>query len=65
MTEPDETMLARGHSRVLNAIHDAEAAAATESPAEPCLSFKDIMTSRSSDRPAAGEGDRHPTVRAR
>lgn len=42
--EPGETMLARGHSRVLNAIHNAEAtAAAAKTPAEPCLSFKDMM----------------------
>src|SRR5262249_5948651 len=41
VVEPDETMLSRGHSRVLNAIHNAEAAAAAvETPAQPCLSFK-------------------------
>ena len=46
VTEPDATMLARGRSRMLNAIYDTEVAAAAEVSAEPCLSFKDMMSAK-------------------
>lgn len=51
VTEPDATMLARGHSRVLNAIHDAQVAAAAKEPAEPCLTFKQLTVARGTDVP--------------
>ena len=44
-------MLSRGHSRVLNAIHNAEAAAAAKTPSEPCLSFQQMMAERKTDVP--------------
>ena len=42
-------MLARGHSRVLNALYNAEAAA--KAAAEPCESFHQIMARRGTDVP--------------
>jgi hypothetical protein len=47
--EPDETLLARGHSRVLNALYDAEVAARTGGKA--CESFQQIMAARGTDVP--------------
>lgn len=46
---PDETMLARGHSRVLNALYNAEIAA--KAAGEPCESFQQIMAERGTDVP--------------
>jgi hypothetical protein len=47
--EPDETMLARGHSRVLNVLYNAEVAA--KAAGEPCESFQQIMAERGTDVP--------------
>lgn len=50
--EPDQTMLSRGHSRVLNALHNAAAAAAKQpAAAEPCQSFQQMMSARGTDVP--------------
>lgn len=49
VAEPDETMLARGHSRVLNALYNAEVAA--KASGEPCESFQQIMADRGTDVP--------------
>ena len=46
---PDEAMLARGHSRVLNALFNAEVAANTA--AEPAPSFQQLMAERGTDVP--------------
>jgi hypothetical protein len=40
---PDESMLARGYSRVLNALYDAEIAAAASAKLEPSRSFQAIL----------------------
>ena len=42
-------MLARGHSRVLNALYNAEVAA--KAAAEPCESFHQVMARRGTDVP--------------
>ncbi len=49
--EPDATMLARGHSRVLNAIHNAEVMGTSKAPGGPCLSFQQMTAARGTDVP--------------
>ena len=55
--EPDENMLARGFSRVLNLLYDAKVAAesnelsATVQSCEPLQSFQQLMTARGKDVP--------------
>lgn len=49
IAEPDEIMLARGHSRILNALYNAETDA--KAAAEPGQSFQEIMTERGTDVP--------------
>lgn len=51
VVEPDATMLTRGHSRVLNAIHNAEAAAAAETTAELSRSFQQMAAARGTNVP--------------
>jgi hypothetical protein len=48
---PDENMLSRGHSRILNALHDAAVAASTKVQAETCQSFQQIVAARGTDVP--------------
>ena len=47
--KPDHDMLARGHSRVLNALYNAEVAAKVAE--ERCRSFQEIMAERGTDVP--------------
>src|SRR5271165_3068040 len=47
--QPDADMLARGHSRVLNALYNAEVAA--NAAEEPCESFQEIMAKQETDVP--------------
>ena len=49
VVQPDAGMLARGHSRVLNALYNAEIAAKAAS--EPCESFQQMMAERETDVP--------------
>lgn len=49
VVQPDADMLARGHSRVLNALYNAEVAA--KAAKEPCESFQQIMARRRTDVP--------------
>ena len=49
VAEPDASMLARGHSRVLNALYNAEVAA--KAAAEPCQSFQQMMAQSGTDVP--------------
>lgn len=51
---PDEGMLVRGHSRVLDALYNAEVAAkaaAEKVAAEPCQSFQQVMAERGTNVP--------------
>lgn len=48
--KPDDLMVARGHSRVLNALYNA-AIAAAESEPEPCESFQQLLAARGTDLP--------------
>lgn len=47
--EPSDTMLARGFSRVLNLLYEAETAAASKVTAGPAQSFQQILASRKTD----------------
>jgi hypothetical protein len=47
--QPDADMLAHGHSRVLNALYNAEVAA--KAAGEPCESFQEMMAERRTDVP--------------
>jgi hypothetical protein len=47
--EPDEAALARGHSRVLNALYNAEVAA--KAAGEPCESLQKAIAQRGTDVP--------------
>jgi hypothetical protein len=49
--EPDENMLARGFSRVLNAIYNAEKAADSTEASAPLQSFNQLMSARGTDTP--------------
>ncbi len=49
VAEPDADMLARGHSRVLNALYNAEVAA--KAAGEPCESFQEVMARQGTDVP--------------
>lgn len=49
IVDPDEDMLARGRSRVLNALYNAEVAA--KAVADPSKSFQHLMTKRGIDVP--------------
>lgn len=49
--EPDEVMLSRGHSRVLNALYSAAEAAQSEATAQASTSFQDMMAARGTDVP--------------
>src|SRR5438552_2596447 len=49
--QPDESMLARGFSRVLNALYDAETEAGSSTVAQPCETFQQMMSARGTDVP--------------
>jgi hypothetical protein len=49
VVQPDADMLARGHSRVLDALYNAEVAA--KAAGEPCESFQEMMARQGTDVP--------------
>jgi hypothetical protein len=49
--EPDESMLARGFSRVLNALYNAETEAAEGIHNQPCETFLQMMSAAGTDVP--------------
>src|SRR5579863_5290476 len=49
--EPDESMLVRGFSRVLNAIYNAEHAAVSNASFAPVQSFHQMVAARGTDVP--------------